>query len=69
MKVKKIVYREQEGLMVFISLEEKNNEEIRKQIEDYKKSYKDVSIFISGNNNIEKALEAIIQEKMEKNNL
>lgn len=64
MRVKKVWRQDTEGLMIFISSLEKDNEDIKRQIDDYKKLYKEVSIFISGSNSIERVLETIIQEKM-----
>jgi hypothetical protein len=64
MRVKKIFYENKERLIIFITLEEWGNGDIKKQIEEYKKLYKEVSVFISGNNSIKDILENMIQERM-----
>jgi hypothetical protein len=64
MRVKKVFYENKESLLIFITSLENEEEEIKEQITYYKKLYKDVSVFVSGSNSIEKILETIILEKM-----
>ena len=62
MRVKKVNYMSKEALMIYITMQEKIDESINNQIKEFKKSYKDVAVFISGSGSTEKALSAIIQE-------
>lgn len=64
MRVKKVNYSNQEAILIYIDSQEHQDDAIQKEICDYKKKYKDVAVFISGKNNIEKALTKIVQEKM-----
>jgi uncharacterized protein (UPF0335 family) len=63
MRVKKVSFENKESLMIFITSLEREEEEIKKQIAYYRKLYKEVSIFVSGNGSMEKALKTIILEK------
>jgi hypothetical protein len=63
MRVKKINYKNKESIIIYITLQEKLDENINKQIVNFRKTYKDVAVFISGRNSIEKTLATIIQER------
>jgi hypothetical protein len=63
MRVKKVNYKNKESIIIYITLQEKLDENINKQIVDFRKTYKDVAVFISGRNSIEKTLSIIIQER------
>lgn len=62
MKIKKVKYNNMESLIIYVTSDEKDNEDINNEITNYRKKYKDVSIFVSGINSIEKLLTKIIQE-------
>ncbi|MBC2579352.1 hypothetical protein [Clostridium sp. DJ247] len=64
MRIKELKYNNRDSLIIYITEEEKNDAILRKKINDYKKLYRDVSIFISGNNKIEDVLLKMVQEKM-----
>lgn len=63
MRVKKVNYNNKESIMIYITLQEKLDEDINKQILEFKKNYKDAAVFVSGKDSIEKALATIIQER------
>jgi hypothetical protein len=63
MRVRKVAYNNTEGLMIYITKQEELDESIQKKICDYRKAYKEVSVFISGSNGIESVLASMIQER------
>jgi len=52
-----------EGLIIYISAKERINKNIKQQIEDLKKKYEKITIFIGGDNSIESVLNIMIQAK------
>ncbi len=62
MKIKKVKYNNMESLIIYVTSDEKDNEDINNKITNYRKKYNDVSIFVSGINSIENLLTKIIQE-------
>jgi hypothetical protein len=62
MRIKEVKCNNKESIIIYVTRDEKNNEDIKKQIINYRKMYEEVSIFISGNNSIENLLRKIIQE-------
>lgn len=63
MRVKKVNYKNNHSIMIYITLDERLDENINEQILNFRKIYKDVAVFVSGKNSIERALVTIIQEK------
>lgn len=63
MRIKELKYNNRDSLIVYMTPDEKNNEVIKKKINDYRKSYDYISIFIGGNKRIEDVLKNIIEEK------
>lgn len=63
MRIKELKYNNRDSLIVYMTPDEKNNEAIKKKINEYKKSYDYISIFIGGNKRIEDVLKNIIEEK------
>lgn len=64
MRVKKVQFNGEDALIIYITAEEKKDESIKKSIDVYKRSYRHVAVFESGENSIEDLLVRIIQEKM-----
>lgn len=64
MRVKELKYNNKNSLIIYMTEEEKNDEILKKKINDYRKLYSNISIFISGNNKIEDVLIKMVQEKM-----
>lgn len=64
MKVEQVNYNKKVALMVYLSQQEGTDKEVQKQIEDLKKDCKEIAVFTSGDNSMEYALKAIIQERM-----
>lgn len=63
MRIKELKYNNRDSLIVYMTPDEKNNEATKKKINEYKKSYDYISIFIGGNKRIEDVLKNIIEEK------
>lgn len=63
MRIKKVNYNKKESVMIYITLAEKLDENVNAEIDNLKKLYKDVAVFVSGKNSVEKALATIIQER------
>ena len=59
MRVKEIAICGKTGLNIYISRKEKEDTSIQTQIKDYKKSYKDIAVFISGVESMEDNLKKI----------
>jgi hypothetical protein len=64
MRVKELKYNNRNSLIIYMTEVEKNDQILKKKIDEYKRIYKDVSVFISGNNKIEDVLIKMVQEKM-----
>lgn len=56
-------YNNSEILVVYVTAEERQNDDIKNQIAAFKKEYKEVTVFVGGNNSIEKAITKIVQER------
>lgn len=61
MRVKNVKYKEEKSIMIYISKQENNDKDIQEKIKGYKAKYKNVVVFVSGNNSMEEALEKIIK--------
>lgn len=61
MRIKKTKYKEEESIMIYITKEENGNKDVQDKIKNYKAQYKNTAVFVSGDNNIENALEKIIK--------
>jgi hypothetical protein len=61
MRIKNVKYKDEESIMIYINQEENNNNEIQDKIKSYKAQYKNVAVFLSGNNRIEDMLEKVIK--------
>ena len=59
MRFKEISICGKTGLNIYISRKEKEDTSIQTQIKDYKKSYKDIAVFISGVESMEDNLKKI----------
>jgi len=64
MKIKYVKFQHKDAAIVYITKEEEANKDIQKEIENCKSKYKDVAVFISGDDKIEKVLTEIIQQKI-----
>lgn len=64
MKIKYLKFKYKDAAIIYITKEEEADKAIQKEIEMSKSKYKDVAIFISGEDKIEKALTEIIQQKI-----
>lgn len=64
MKIKYVKFKDKDAAIIYVTKKEEANKAIQKEIENYKSRYKDVAIFISGEDKIEKALTEIIQQKI-----
>lgn len=62
MRIKKVKYKDEESMMIYITKEENESEEVKNKINSYKKQYKNIAVFISGNNKIEDTLNKIIKD-------
>lgn len=63
MRIKNVEFDNEDSLIIYINNEEKNNKDIINKIEEYKKTYKNVSVFISGNIDMKNTLKRIIYDK------
>lgn len=63
MRIKELKYNNRDSLIIYMTEEERNDEILKIKVNEYKKSYRDISIFISGNNKIEDVLIKMLQEK------
>ena len=63
MRIKELKYNNRDSLIIYMTEEDKNNENLKKRINDYKKSFSTISIFISGKNKIEDVLIKMIERK------
>ena len=64
MRIKGLKYNNRDSLIIYMTEEEKNDEISMKKINEYKKTYSDISIFVSGSNKIEDVLLKMVEEKM-----
>ena len=64
MRIKELKYNNRNSLIIYMTEEEKIDEISMKKINDYKKTYSDISIFVSGSNKIEDVLLKMVEEKM-----
>lgn len=60
MRVKALSFEGKEACLIFITSQEKQQDEIKSKIEYYRNKFDYVSIFVSGNNSIEKLLREIM---------
>lgn len=63
MRIKKIDYNKSDGVVVYITEEERCNEDIKAELANLRNQYKEVAVFVSGKNNIEDVLTRMIQER------
>lgn len=63
MRTKSVVYNGKDCLMVYITKQERQDEQIMKKINEYKDKY-DIAIFVSGDRDIKEVIADIIKEKM-----
>ncbi|HEY9059455.1 MAG TPA: hypothetical protein VIO64_02970 [Pseudobacteroides sp.] len=65
MRIKETTFNAEPNLIIYVTEEESNNNEIISRIDEYKKKYKCISIFISGKADIKGILKKMIIEKSE----
>lgn len=63
MRMREINNNNKEGLIIYVSAKDQVKQNIKQQIENQKKKYEKITIFIGGDNNIESVLNIMIQEK------
>jgi len=63
MRVKEVEFENEKSLIVYVTEEERKNENVIMQINEYKALYKNISIFISGDAGIESVLGRIINNR------
>ena len=63
MRVREVETSNAKGLIVYLTEEERKNENVISLINEYREIYKDVSLFVSGNMCIENFLERILAGK------
>ena len=64
MKIKYLKFNNKNAAIIYITKEEESNKDIQNEIEKCKSKYKDVAVFVSGKDKMEKALTEIIQQKV-----
>ena len=64
MRIKKVDYNNEESLIIYLTKDEETCLDIQNEIIEYKKIYKHVAKFISGDESMENALKKLIQQKM-----
>lgn len=62
MKINKVNFKNEEALIIYLTQSENSNIVIKNKIAEYKKVYSKVTVFISGDNNIEEALKTMLQK-------
>ena len=60
MKIQKIDFENKQIIQIYISKQEQENSKIIKEINQLKKQYSDISIFISGENETVKTIKEIL---------
>lgn len=68
MRIRETTFKAESNLIIYITEEESNNNEIISRIDEYKKKYKSISIFISGKADIKGVLKKMIIERSEISN-
>ncbi|HEY5524986.1 MAG TPA: hypothetical protein VIK26_06570 [Clostridium sp.] len=63
MRIKEINYNNSNGVMVYITKEERCNKDIKEKICNLRKEFKEVAVFVSGENSLEVALTGMIQKR------
>lgn len=63
MRVREVEFENEKSLIVYLTKEERKNENVISLIDEYKRLYRDVSVFVSGNVCIESILEKILTGK------
>ena len=64
MRIKKVDYNNEESLIIYLTKDEENCLDNQNEIKEYKKKYKHVAKFVSGNESMKNALKKLIQQKM-----
>lgn len=59
MRVREVEFANEKSLIVYLTGEERKNENVISLVNEYKSLYRDVSIFVSGNMRMEDTLERI----------
>jgi hypothetical protein len=62
MRVRETKYNNESALIIYVSEEEHNTEEVKNKIESYKSKYKNIAVFIGGKGSLEEAIKKIIQD-------
>lgn len=63
MRLKEVMFKDEASLIIYVTKEEKNNAAIIHKINELKKTYKNLSIFISGDKEMKGVLECLINDK------
>lgn len=63
MRTREATFKSQTGLIIYITSEEKNSPEVIREIEEYKKYYRNISVFISGSKDLKNTLKQIVADK------
>lgn len=63
MRIIEVNYNRSKGVMVYITDAERCNKKVQTRLENLRKKYKEVAIFVSGNNSMEDALANIIKSR------
>ena len=67
MKIQKFDFENKQIIQIYISKQEQENSKIIKEINQLKKQYSDISIFINGENDTVKTIKEILNYEKSKN--
>lgn len=67
MKIQKFNFENNEIIQIYISKQEKENSKIIEKINQFKKQYSNISIFINGENDTVKKIKEILNYEKSKN--